>query len=444
MTYLDLKIGNIHLTDRLGKGGMGTVYVGFDEKLHRQVAVKAIRGDRIDAETRARLLREARLLSQLDHPNICRIHDYIEGEVSDYLVLELVPGSSLDEALATGLELPLKMKLAEQIASALAAAHAKGIIHRDLKPTNVMLTPSGEAKVLDFGLARSVEPKEGEWTTGDYALLDPAVLSGHRGGSASIKTEAGDVVGTASYMSPEQARGESITAASDVYSLGLVMQELFTERPPYEPELQRELVLIKAADGDTLPVTDVSPGLADLIVDMKSLGPASRPPAALVFERLQWIRNQPKRRFKRVLAFAAAVSIVTAIVLYVVRLEKHLERATRDRQQAEIALTVAEKALSERARLLEDMIDRHEQALGSEHIKVAEEHSDAALFYELSGDDARAKRHYRRALMLHLGLDRLAEAGPIAEKLSAKGWGDPELWDLCRERGLKLEAIRSD
>jgi len=336
------------------------------------------------------------------------------------------------------------MKLSEQIASALAAAHAKGIIHRDLKPTNVMLTPKGEAKVLDFGLARSVEPKDGEWTTGDYALLDPAVLRSERGGSASIRTEAGDVVGTASYMSPEQARGESITAASDVYSLGLVMQELFTERPPYEPDLERELVLIKAADGDTLPVTNLAPALADLIVDMKSLGPATRPPAARVFERLQWIRNQPKRRFKRLLASVVAVSIVTAIVLYVVRLEQHLERATRDRQQAQTALAVAEQAFSDRARLLEGIIDRREKALGAEHVKVANGHSDAALFYELSGDDARAKRHYRQALMLYLGLDRLAEAGPIAEKLSAKGWGDTELWNLCRERGLEVEAFRSD
>ncbi|MEM7352030.1 MAG: protein kinase [Acidobacteriota bacterium] len=478
MTYLDLKIGNIHLTDRLGTGGMGTVYVGFDEKLQREVAVKAIRGDRVDAETRARLLREARLLSQLDHPNICRIHDYIEGDISDYLILELVPGESLAEALESDIEPAIKLRLAEQVAQALAAAHARGIIHRDLKPTNIMLTPEGQAKVLDFGLARSLEPREGEWTTGEHATLDPSlgqasvdageetgrghterdghgcedrrhddtlpdgeVPTGARLGrlSASIRTEPGLVLGTASYMSPEQARGQRVTASSDVYSLGLVLQELFTEKPPYPVGLARELILTMAADGDALPVAGVQADVATVIGHMRSVAPTSRPTAAEVADRLRWIRERPRRRFRRIVSWACAAIALLAGLLYIGHLRQQRDQAVRGRTAAEEAWHAAEQTLAGRARLLEETVETRETTFGREHPEVAAGHRDAGLFFELAGDEPRAAHHYRQALEILLTLERFGEARPIADKMIARQWGDAELWQLCRDHGLVLD-----
>ena len=152
---LGTRIGHIRIVALLGKGGMGSVYVGFDERLQRRVALKAIQEGRLDAEARARFLREARVLSQLRHPNICLIHDYLEGDGRDFLVLELVEGRNLKEVILSQSTTPaLKMRIARQIASALAASHRAGIIHRDLKPANIMVTDTDEVKILDFGLAR--------------------------------------------------------------------------------------------------------------------------------------------------------------------------------------------------------------------------------------------------------------------------------------------------
>jgi eukaryotic-like serine/threonine-protein kinase len=135
---------------------MGEVYVGFDTTLQRKVASKAVRRDRrLDEEARARLLREARMLSHLHHPNIRRVYDYVSDDEHDFIVLELIEGSSLRDGLSQPLHSHAKMRVAEQVVAALVAAHAAGVIHRDLKPENVMLLPSGDVKVLDFGLAPS-------------------------------------------------------------------------------------------------------------------------------------------------------------------------------------------------------------------------------------------------------------------------------------------------
>lgn len=160
MSLIGTSLGRIRVVDTLGIGGMGEVYLGYDETLKRKVALKAIRDDqRFDAEAKARFLREARVLSQLDHPGICRIYELVEGEDSDFLVLELIEGTSLRKAMDGGLDGPLKLYVAEMVAEALAAAHAKGVAHRDLKPENVMLTTDGEVKVLDFGLAFPVDER---------------------------------------------------------------------------------------------------------------------------------------------------------------------------------------------------------------------------------------------------------------------------------------------
>src|SRR5688572_13507872 len=155
---MDRIVSHYRVLESLGMGGMGEVYAGLDETLKRKVALKAIRRDqRLSAHAKARFLREARLLSQLDHPNICRVYDYIEGDDSDWLVLELIEGKSLQSVSAAGLDARTRLHIAQQIADVLVATHTAGVVHRDLKPGNVMLTRGDVVKVLDFGLAQSFE-----------------------------------------------------------------------------------------------------------------------------------------------------------------------------------------------------------------------------------------------------------------------------------------------
>ncbi len=150
------RFGHLRVVGFVGAGGLGSVYLGYDEKLQRRVALKAIRETHLDPERKARFLREARVLSQLKHPNICEIHDYLETPERDFLVLELIDGRTLTEVIASRPDAATRMRLARQIVDVLVAAHARGIVHRDLKPSNVMVTTRGDVKVLDFGLARTL------------------------------------------------------------------------------------------------------------------------------------------------------------------------------------------------------------------------------------------------------------------------------------------------
>ncbi len=324
-------VGKIRILSLLGKGGMGEVYVGFDETLQRRVAVKAIRArNRLAPESRARFLREARILSQLEHPHICRIYDYVEGDDSDFLVLELIDGVTLSEKIDSGLEPARRMVVAIQIAEVLAAAHAKGVVHRDLKPQNVMITADGETKVLDFGLARSEagagEPAaaggdDGDEEPGAAVSVSPAMTAdetallpeeGHPDVLLSgVHTRRGQVVGTPVYMSPEQALGATVTTASDMYSYGLVLQTLFTGEAPYPDGLAGIEILARARRAETRPVTGIDRDLAAFIGQLKSVAPAARPTAATALERLRWIRNKPARRLRRLIA--AAVLAVFAL-----------------------------------------------------------------------------------------------------------------------------------
>lgn len=347
MRSVGSKIGHIRITDFLGEGGMGEVYAGFDEKLRRDVALKALRGDRVDAMTRARLLREARALSQLAHPHICAIHDFLEREEGDFLVLERIHGRNLREVVDQGGDPALKLRIAEQIAEALAAAHAKGLVHRDLKLLNVMLTDEGSVKVLDFGLALPAGETPAAEERG--AVEAPA----HEPWTALLRTELGRVVGTASCMSPEQARGETVTTASDIYSFGLLLQELFTGSSPYPPDLPFHHLLVKVQEGDTLPVAGVDSDLAVLIDRMKAPAPAQRPTAVEVLRRLAWIRDRPKRRARALAAALAVLLLAAGAGKYVVDIRQERDRAVEAHAEAEGARAESEEV----ARFLEGVFE---------------------------------------------------------------------------------------
>ncbi len=331
------RIAQFEVGERIGRGGMGEVYAGVDTVLRREVALKAIRYDqRMNETARRRFLREARMLSSLDHPNICRIYDYLRGEEEDILVLELIQGRSLRKAVTEGLSSAEALSIAEQVADALAAAHAEGVAHRDLKLSNVVLTASGTAKILDFGLARPVEPEEVEGSLG--AVGDLAASAPETGGldrSVQFRTANGLVAGTPAAMSPEQIEGRPASAASDMYSFGLLAQELFTGKPPYDPELKLGELVDAARHGATRPVLNVDRHVAALIESLTATQARTRPTAPAVVDRLRWIRDKPKRRLKR----AAAATLIAIFALgglkYTLDLRRERTVADQRRSQAE-------------------------------------------------------------------------------------------------------------
>jgi len=273
-------ISHYRITAKLGQGGMGEVYRATDTKLDREVAIKVLpESFARDKERLARFEREAKALAALNHPNIAAIHGLERAGNSQALILELVEGEDLSERLKRG-PLPVEeaLDLCKQIAEALEAAHEKGIIHRDLKPGNVKLTADGKVKVLDFGLAKvglgvPAEPKSGAVGTPRSTLIDSQ--------SPTITADCtmpGTLLGTAGYMSPEQARGEPVDKRSDIWSFGVVLFECLTGK--------------RLFPGET--ATDSIGALLHKEIDWSQL-PPNTPPTILLLLRKCLVRDRKRR-----------------------------------------------------------------------------------------------------------------------------------------------------
>jgi len=229
------RLGPYEIVGSLGSGGMGVVYRARDARLGREVAIKVLpEGFAADAERLARFDREARVLASLNHPNIATIHGVEEKEGTRALVMELVEGETLSERLARG-AMPWEecLPIFLQIVEALEYAHEHGVIHRDLKPANVKLTPEGKAKLLDFGLAKALDPMAGQsggsgQNPAQSPTMSPTVTA--------AATQAGVIMGTAAYMSPEQAKGKPVDRRADVWAFGVLLWECLTGRRLFEGE----------------------------------------------------------------------------------------------------------------------------------------------------------------------------------------------------------------
>ncbi len=264
------RLGPFEIVVPLGAGGMGEVYLARDTRIGREVALKVLSsGVSADAQKLARFGREAHLLAHLNHPNIAALYEFDEDGPTRFLVLEYVPGETLAERIRRGRP-PVReaLETARQMAVALEAAHAGGIIHRDLKPANVKVTPDGRVKLLDFGLAKALE--------GESSPVMPP------DGISAADTHEGLVVGTAAYMSPEQARGLTLDPSTDLWSFGCVLFELLTGRQAFSGSSISDVlasILVREPDWDALP-DDTPAGARLLLQRCLNKDTAHRPAAA--------------------------------------------------------------------------------------------------------------------------------------------------------------------
>jgi predicted Ser/Thr protein kinase/pimeloyl-ACP methyl ester carboxylesterase len=259
------RLKHYRIVDKIGAGGMGEVYRAHDERLERDVALKVLPTDTVvDESARKRFRQEALTLSKLKHPHIAHVYDYDTDDGVDFLVMEFVEGTSLKEKLSKG-SLPEKevARLGAQLTDALAEAHEQGVIHRDIKPGNIVLTNKGQAKVLDFGLAKLVES---EAKPAEAATVDSL-------------TQPVGVAGTLAYMAPEQLAGETIDARTDIYSSGVVLYEMATGRRPFEEKTATALagaILHQPPQPPSTRNRRISPGLQNIILKCLEKEPERR------------------------------------------------------------------------------------------------------------------------------------------------------------------------
>ncbi|HEX4914053.1 MAG TPA: serine/threonine-protein kinase, partial [Vicinamibacterales bacterium] len=238
------RLGPYEITSQIGAGGMGEVYRARDSKLKREVAIKVLPDDvSADRERLARFQREAEVLASLNHPNIAHIHGLEESNGTIALVMELVEGEDLAQRLTRGaIPIDEALAIAKQIADALEAAHEQGIIHRDLKPANIKVRDDGTVKVLDFGLAKALEPGVGNrepgagHTLANSPTITSPAMTRLRQGYGGQATQPGIILGTAAYMSPEQAKGKVVDKRTDIWAFGCVLFEMITGRRAFDGE----------------------------------------------------------------------------------------------------------------------------------------------------------------------------------------------------------------
>lgn len=331
-------IKHYEITTKLGEGGMGAVYLARDTRLQRPVAFKVLKPALVaDPESRERFVREARAAAATTHSAIAQIYDVDEQDNTIFIAMEFVEGRTLRQLIAdTELDLQSAVEVATQVADGLAQAHAKGIIHRDIKSDNIMVTPDGQAKILDFGLAKALEP-----TGGSHPVTGPSAddAAAETTVETMVQTQLGVVMGTFAYMSPEQARGRRVDHTTDLFSLGIVIYEMVTGELPFRGD--SPLDTMHAIAFDEVPaVTAVRKHLppdlhrivskclrkqpSDRYPDAKALGDDLRrlkrdldsgvqralPPAERVREGLEWLKNtMPIGRS----GFAATVALLLLV-----------------------------------------------------------------------------------------------------------------------------------
>jgi TolB-like protein/Flp pilus assembly protein TadD len=316
---LNEQIGQYRITGRLGQGGMGEIFSARDEKLNRTVAVKFIANAHMDSDSSRRLfLREARAAAALDHPFICTIHDVLEHEGQPVIVMEYVEGETLQDRIGRG-PIPLDQLLrnAREIAEAVGAAHARGIVHRDVKSANIMLTPSGHVKVMDFGLAVLTTASPEEQT-------------------AHVSEElASRGAGTLPYMAPEVLRGGPATPSSDFYALGVVMYEMGTGRRPAGGRTDAQLIA-EILNGQPPAPRQLNPALPRsleaLILRLLSKEPTRRPAVAEVINELNEMTEGGQKKRQRSLAVLPFQSLTRDAA------DAHLGLALADATTSELAL----------------------------------------------------------------------------------------------------------
>ena len=313
-------ISHYRLLDPLGEGGMGVVYRALDTRLGRSVALKVLRHDEaISVERRKRFVHEARAASALNHPHIITIYDIGQDRGIDFIAMEYVTGSSLAQTIARRrLSVEECLNLAIQITDALAAAHAAGICHRDLKPANIMVTDSGSAKVLDFGLAKLAEVV-------DFHSIDECMTTRAVVDVGQVQTEEGTILGTAAYMSPEQAEGKTADARSDVFSFGAVLYEMITGHRAFTGTTKAATLAAVLTKEPELPsrFAEGLPPDLDKIVG-------------------RCLRKSPERRWQSMSDLRVALEDLREEA----RLRPHREEASRARSATRRALLVSASAIS--------------------------------------------------------------------------------------------------
>ena len=320
MPEIGQNILHYSIVEKIGKGGMGEVFRAKDQKLQRDVAIKVLPEEFArDTDRVARFQREAKVLASLNHPNIAAIHGLEESGGTNFLVLELVEGDTLADRIKAG-PIPVEesLKLALQIAEALEAAHEKGVIHRDLKPANIKVTPEGKVKVLDFGLAKAFAGEQAELNLSNSPTLSDAA------------TQQGVILGTAAYMSPEQARGKAVDKRADIWAFGCVLFEMLTGRQTWTGTTVTDIMvaaLAKDPDFGSLP-PNVHPDIRKLLIRCLQKDPTDRfrdvgdvrveikqilaDPSGVLVHPVTTV--EPRKKLGTMLPWIAAAVVLTAII----------------------------------------------------------------------------------------------------------------------------------